>query len=86
MFLRRGEALKDTTVQGITPSYITLARGQMAVQLALGERIEYGTDGRVIFGTVTRQQKKLEGPSESNNSAQDLIERMREKRRNELNQ
>ncbi len=86
MFLRRGEALKDTTVQEIYPNHITLARGEMAVQLALGERIEYGTDGRVIFGTVTRQQKKLEEPSESNNTAQDLIERMREKRRNELNQ
>ena len=86
MFLRRGEALKDTTVQEIYPNHITLARGEMAVQLALGERIECGTDGRVIFGTVTRQQKKLEEPSESNNSAQDLIERMREKRRNELNQ
>ena len=85
MFLRRGEMLKDTAVQEIAPNHITLARGEMAVKLALGERIEYGTDGRVMFGTIAKQQE-LEAPVEGDDGGQDLIERMRERRRIELNQ
>lgn len=85
MFLRRGEMLKDTAVQEIAPNHITLTRGETAVKLALGERIEYGTDGRVIFGTVAKQQE-LEARVDDDGDGQDLIERMRERRRNELNQ
>ena len=57
----------------------------MTVQLALGEGIKYGPDGRMLFGTVTKQQE-VERPTESDNSEQTLIERMRERRRTELNQ
>lgn len=85
MFLRRGEALKDTKIEEITPNYITLAREEMTVQLALGEGIKYGPDGRMLFGTVTKQQE-VERPTESDNSEQTLIERLRERRRTELNQ
>lgn len=85
MFLRCGETLKDTTVHEITPNYITLAREEVTVQLALGEGIKYGPDGRVLFGTVTKQQE-VKRPTESDNSEQTLIERMRERRRTELNQ
>jgi len=41
-FLRRGEMLKDVRVQNIMSEHITLTRGEMTVQLALGESIEYG--------------------------------------------
>ena len=85
MFLRRGEMLKDTAVQEIAPNHITLTRGEIAVKLALGERIEYGTDGRVMFGTIAKRQE-LEAHVENDDGGQDLIERMRERRRNELNQ
>lgn len=83
VFLRSGETLKDTRIREIAPGHITLTRGDMAVNLALGERIEYGTDGRVIFGKIAKQ-RALEAPEDE--SGQDLIERMRERRRNELNQ
>lgn len=85
MFLRRGEMLKDTAVQEIAPNHITLTRGEMAVKLTLGERIEYGTDGRVMFGSIAKPQE-LEAPVEEGDNGQDIIERMRERRRNELNQ
>ena len=85
IFLRSGEMLKDTRIQEIAPDHITLTRGEMAVKLALGERIEYGTDGRVMFGTIAKPQE-LGAPVEGDDGSQDLIERMRERRRNELNQ
>ena len=46
-FLRRGEMLKDVRVQDIMTEHITLTRGELTVQLALGESIEYGVDGRL---------------------------------------
>ena len=85
MFLRRGDMLKDTTVQAITPNYVTLIRGEVAAQLALGESIEYGTDERVRFGSIAKRQA-LDTPSEADDDEQDLIERLRSRRRTELNQ
>ena len=46
-FLRRGDILKDALVQEIISEHITLVRGEATVQLALGESIEYGADGRL---------------------------------------
>ena len=51
-FLRRGEMLKDVRVQDIMSEHITLTRDEMTVQLALGESIEYGIDGRLRFDTA----------------------------------
>lgn len=85
VFLRSGEPLKDTRIQEIAPDHITLTRGEMAVKLALGERIEYGTDGRVRFGTIAKKQG-FGAPAEDDDGSQDLIERMRERRRTELSQ
>ena len=85
IFLRQGEMLKDTAIQEIAPNHITLTRGELAVKLALGERIEYGKDGRVMFGTIAKRQE-LEAHVENDDGGQDLIEHMRERRRTELNQ
>ena len=95
-FLRRGEILKDVQVQDIMSEHITLVRNEMTVQLALGESIEYGLDGRLRFDTAgTAKISKL--PNETNALAetqadsddegeQSLIERLRARRQRELNQ
>ena len=91
-FLRRGEALKDVRVQEIMSEHITLARDEMTVQLALGESIEYGVDGRLRFDTAGAAKtsellNQAEKPSETQaDSEQSLIERMRARRRRELDQ
>ena len=93
-FLRRGEMLKDVHIQDIMSEYITLARDEMTVQLALGESIEYGVDGRLRFDTVgiakiQEVPKKMGVLSETeadsgDSSEQSLIERMRARRKEEL--
>ena len=94
-FLRRGEMLKDVRVQDIMSEYITLTRDEMTVQLALGESIEYGIDGRLRFHTagaakmseLPNQAETLsETQADSSDDEQSLIERMRARRREELNQ
>ncbi len=49
-FLRRGDILKDALVQEIISEHITLGRGNMTVQLALGESIEYGAGWPTAIG------------------------------------
>ena len=96
VFLRSGETLKDVRVEGIMSEYITLTRGEMTVQLALGEGIEYGGDGRVRFDTAgiakmpnptdktsTFSETKIDGDGGDEKS---LLERMRARRRRELDQ
>ena len=95
-FLRRGETLKDVRIQDIRSEHITLVRDEMTLQLALGEGIEYGVDGRLRFDTAgTAKISKL--PNDTNALAeaeldsgddgqQSLIERMRARRQRELNQ
>ena len=103
-FLRRGEMLKDVLVRDILAEHIKLVRGETTVQLFLGESIEYGIDGRLLFDTTgtakmpkpTDQTNKpspppvggasLPRPSPTGGDGQSLIERMRERRRRELNQ
>ena len=103
-FLRRGEMLKDVLVRDILAEHIRLVRGETTVQLFLGESIEYGIDGRLLFDTTgtakmpkpTDQTNKpspppvggasLPRPSPTGGDGQSLIERMRERRRRELNQ
>ena len=95
-FLRRGEMLKDVRVQDIMSEHITLTRDEMTVQLALGESIEYGIDGRLRFDTAgTAKMPKfpnetgvlLETQSDSGDDGkQSLIERMRARRKKELDQ
>ena len=95
-FLRRGEMLKDTRVQEIMSEHITLTRDEMTVQLALGEGIEYGVDGRLQFDTAgavkmpelpnkTDALSQTQAPS-GDDDEQSLIERMRARRKEELNQ
>ena len=95
-FLRRGEMLKDVRVQNIMSEHITLTRGEMTVQLALGESIEYGVDGRLQFDTAGAV-KMPEFPNKTDalsqtqadsgdDGEQSLIERMRARRKEELNQ
>ena len=96
VFLRRGEMLKDAQVQRIMSEYITLIRGETTVQLALGESIEYGADGRMRFDTagtakmtypLDKTNTLSETPADSGGDGeQSLIERMRQRRREELNQ
>lgn len=95
-FLRRGETLKDVRVQDIMSEHITLVRDDTILQLALGESIEYGVDGRLRFDTAgTAKISKL--PNETNAPAetevdsgddgeQSLVERMRARRKRELDQ
>ena len=95
-FLRRGEMLKDTRVQEIMSEHITLTRDEMTVQLALGESIEYGVDGRLRFDTagtakIPKPTNETEALSDTqvdseNDGEQSLIERMRARRKEELNQ
>ena len=95
-FLRRGEMLKDVRVQNIMSEHITLTRGEMTVQLALGESIEYGIDERLRFGTagavkMPELPNKTDALSQTqadsgDDGEQSLIERMRARRREELNQ
>ena len=94
-FLRRGEMLKDVRIQDIMSEHITLTRDEMTVQLALGESIEYGVDGRLQFDTVGTV-KIPEIPNEmgkssgtqgaSSDDEQSILERMRARRKEELNQ
>ena len=56
VFLRQGEALKDTIVSEILPEHITLARGETKLQLALGKSIEYGEEEQILFDTVKTTQ------------------------------
>ena len=95
-FLRRGETLKDVRIQDIMSEYITLVRDDTTLQLALGESVEYGVDGRLRFDTAgTAKISRL--PNETNalveteadsgdDGEQSLIERMRARRQRELNQ
>lgn len=95
-FLQRGEMLKDVVVRDIVAEYIQLVRGEMMAQLALGESIEYGADGRVLFNTAgtakpPKPTDQTNKPSETQmagggGDGQSLIERMRARRRRELNQ
>ena len=91
-FLRRGETLKDVRVQEIMPEHITLTRDEITVQLALGQSIEYGVDGRLRFDTAGAAKmsallNQSEKPSETQaDSEQSLIERMRARRKRELAQ
>ena len=96
LFLRRGEMLKDVVVRDIVAEHIQLVRGALTAQLALGESIEYGTDERVLFNTAGTA--KTSSPTDATNKpaetqvagdggdGQSLIERMRARRRRELNQ
>ena len=95
-FLRRGEPLKDVHIQDIRSEHITLVRDDTTLQLALGESIEYGVDGRLRFDTAgTAKISKL--PNETkvvseteadrdDDGEQSLIERLRARRQRELNQ
>ena len=95
-FFRRGETLKDAQVQDIMSEYITLVRDGTTIQLALGESIEYGIDGRVRFDTtgtakMLEPADKTRAPSETeansgDDGGQSFLERMRERRRKELDQ
>ena len=95
-FLRRGEMLKDVRVQNIMSKHITLTRGEMTVQLALGESIEYGVDGRLRFDTAgtakipkppnqTGMLSQTQADS-GDDGEKSLIEQMRARRKEELNQ
>ena len=95
-FLRRGEMLKDVHVQDIMSEHITLTRDEMTVKLVLGESIEYGIDGRLRLDTAgaakisklpneTRVLSETQTDSDDNGE-QSLIERMRARRRKELDQ
>lgn len=95
VFLRRGELLKDVRVQDILSEHIILVRDEVTLQLALGESIEYGIDGRLRFNTastakISRLSNEAGAPSgiqaDSGDSGQSLIERMRARRRKELSQ
>ena len=95
-FLRRGEMLKDVHVQDIMSEHITLTRDEMTVKLVLGESIEYGIDGRLRFDTagaarISKLPNETRVLSETqtdgdDNGEQSLIERMRARRRKELDQ
>lgn len=91
-FLRRGETLKDVRVQDILSEHITLTRDGRTLQLALGESIEYGVDGRLRFDTArtAKISELANGASAEADSdddgGQSLIERMRARRQRELNQ
>ena len=95
-FLRRGEALKDVRIQDIMSEHITLVRDGMTLQLALGETIEYGADGRLRFDTagtakISKPPDETEALSETevdsnDDGEQSLIERLRARRRKELDQ
>ena len=95
-FLRRGETLKDVRVQEIMSEYITLVRDDTILQLALGESIEYGVDGRLRFDTagaakISKLSNETNAPAEtevdsSDDGEQSLIERMRARRKEELDQ
>ena len=95
-FLRRGETLKDGRIQDIRSEHIILVRDEMTLQLALGESIEYGVDGRLRFDTagaakVSKLPNGTEAFSETeadrdDDGEQSLIERLRARRQKELNQ
>ena len=95
-FLRRGETLKDVRVQAIMSEYITLVRDDTTLQLALGESIEYGVDGRLRFDTagtakISKLLNETNAPPETevdrgDGSELSLIERMRARRKEELDQ
>ena len=97
VFLRRGEMLKDVRIADIMSEHITLVRDEMTLQLMLGESVEYGIDGQVQFDTAgtakiveladkTDTSAETGADSEGDDGEKSLIERMRERRRRELDQ
>lgn len=95
-FLRRGEPLKDVHIQDIRSEHITLVRDDTTLQLALGESIEYGVDGRLRFDTagtakISKLPNEMKALSETeadrdDDGEQSLIQRLRARRQRELNQ
>ena len=99
-FIRQGGVLKDAVLSEIQPEHITLTRGEMTLQLALGESVEYSVGGEILFATVsktkpqrveTRQASGTTGDSvsseaqvEGTDTQQSIIERMRANRRRSL--
>ena len=96
VFLRQGETLKDAFVNEISPEHITLVHGEMQIQLALGETIEYSEDEQILFDTVaTSRESEISGSAGSRvnraqpddpDTQQDLLQRMRERRRRQVGQ
>lgn len=86
-FLHRGEKLKDSIVSEVFPEYIVLAQGNTKAELPLGTSIQYDTNGQVLLDTVNNSQysvREVQKSDEEDDKLQSLIERMRTRRRKEL--
>lgn len=86
-FLHSGEKLKDSLVSEIFPEHIILAQGDIKAKLPLGANIQYNTNGQILLDSVKNSQystEKEQKVGEDEDKLQSLIERMKARRRKEL--
>lgn len=96
-FLRSGEQLKDCTVNTIESEQIILANAGSEIRLALGDKITYNGSGEIILasargsgfsmmsGGSRNSASDKPGPSVSEDERLSIIERLKARRKKELN-
>lgn len=92
-FLREGDRLKNYIVEAIGEESITLTSENSRIVVALGSKTNYGSDGRVSTSELTngqptedsvRSADERTASSDENPANLSLIERMKARRRKEL--
>jgi hypothetical protein len=94
-FLKEGDRLKDYVVAAIGEENITLVNGNSKMRASLGKRTYYNADGELLAaGSADSQATEsiMSNLSEESDSSEDdaadlsIIERMKARRRKELEQ
>lgn len=93
-FLKEGDMLKDHSVESIAEENIVLVSGDSRITSTLGSKTRYDSSGRILISELASTQEAREdvakntdeAPALSDESTPDLslIERMRARRRREL--
>lgn len=93
-FLKKGDKMKDYSVEKITEEEITLVNENSKIVQVIGTRTHYNTNGKLLasgsgdtktYSNVANEPKANPAPS-SNNKNMSLIEQMKARRQKELGQ
>jgi hypothetical protein len=94
-FLKKGDKLKDYTVDNVKEGEISLVNENSKITLTLGSKTYYNTNGKLLASAPTNIQtaeRVMEKPSEKSASSNEgntnlsLIEQMKARRKKELGQ
>jgi hypothetical protein len=94
-FLKKGDKLKDYTVDNVKEGEISLVNENSRITLTLGSKTYYNTNGKLLASAPTNIQtseRVMEKPSEKSVSSKEetpnlsLIEQMKARRKKELGQ